>query len=118
MPEIRVGVKAYAVFWSVPQTTLPDESVWRLPEQEMRVAILSPPPTSERPLTVEVAVVALSEVVWMPPANVEVAVEVEVIEPVVSLPIEEEARKESVARKSEANSEVVVALVVVEFAKV
>ncbi len=65
------------------------------PEQVEALSVekVRPPPVRTRPLIVEEAVVALSEVVWMPPAKVEVAVEVEVMEPVVSLPMEVEERK-------------------------
>ena len=45
-----------------------------------------------RPFRVEEAAVALILVVWIPPAKVEVAVVVEVMTPVVSLPMEVEAR--------------------------
>jgi len=49
---------------------------------------------------------------------VEVAVEVEVMEPVVSWPIDEEAKKELTKRPMVANSEVEVALVERRFGKV
>jgi hypothetical protein len=52
----------------------------------MSVAILRPPPVRARPFTVEVAVVALRDVVCIPPANVVVAVEVEVSVPTVKFP--------------------------------
>ena len=60
---------------------------------------------------VELAEVALIAVVWIPPANVEVAVEVEVSTPVVSLPMLEEERNESTSRAMVAKKVVVVALV-------
>ena len=53
-----------------------------------------------------------------PPAKVEVAVEVEVIDPTVSLPIEEEAKKESTILPRVEKREVVVAFVMVARTKV
>jgi hypothetical protein len=92
-PQASVGtnqVPTVSVSTSVPQTTFPFPSVSRSPEQEMSVAILRPPPVRARPFTVEVAVVALRDVVCIPPANVVVAVEVEVRDPTVSRPMVEE----------------------------
>ena len=66
----------------------------------------------------EEAVVALSAVVWIPPAKVEVAVDVAVIDPVVSLPILEEEKKESTRRAMFAKKEVVVAFVAKRFVNV
>ena len=93
---------------SAAQMTLPLASVVSLPplacpEQSdaPRVPMESPPPVIERP-----------------PARVEVAVEVLVIDPVVSLPIEEDARKESTKRPRVEKSEVVVAFVMVARTKV
>src|SRR3989344_6204922 len=60
---------------------LPALSVSRSPVQETRVWSCTPPPLITRPLRVEEAVVVLIRVVLIPPANVEVAVEVEVREP-------------------------------------
>ena len=77
-PQASVGVNQFpTVSTSVPQTTLPAESVSRSPEQEMRVATLRPPPVRTRPFTVEEALVTLRRAVSIPPANVEVAVDVE-----------------------------------------
>ena len=45
-----------------------------------------PPPVSTSPFTVDEALVALSAVVCTPPANVEVAVEVETMRPNCPLP--------------------------------
>jgi hypothetical protein len=54
--------------------------------QEVIVAMVNPPVGSTNPAMVEEAAVALIAVVWIPPANVEVAVEVEVKVPTVSRP--------------------------------
>ena len=53
-----------------------------------------------------------------PPAKVEVAVEVEVIEPVVSIPVVSDEKMEETLRKMFAKSEVVVALVAERLTKV
>lgn len=68
--------------------TLPEASVFK--SDERSVWILRPPPVSTRPLTVEEAAVALMALVWIPPAKVEVAVEVEVSVPTVRLPMVED----------------------------
>jgi hypothetical protein len=62
-----------------------------------------------RPFTVEEAVVALMRVVCTPPAKVEVADDVEVMTPVVRVPMEEEATNSFTALNMVANSEVEVA---------
>ena len=58
---------------------------------QFRVEMARPPPLTTRPFMVELAVVALILVVEIPPWKVEVAVEVEVMTPVIRLPIEVEA---------------------------
>lgn len=63
----------------------------------MIVCNFNPPPLIAKPLMVEVEFVALIAVVCIPPANVEVAVEVLVMTPVVSCPIEDDERKELIA---------------------
>ena len=73
-----------------------------------------PPPVITRPLIVEEADVALIAVVWRPPANVEVAVVVEMMEPVVRLPMELEEVMLLILRKMLAKNDVEVALVLVE----
>ena len=80
-----MGVKEYCpVFWSVPQMRLPAASVSRAWLQLRTVWSWRPPPVRTRPFTVDDAEVALRRVVERPPANVEVAVEVEVRVPTVS----------------------------------
>ena len=68
--------------------TLPFASVVSLPplvwpehSDEARVEKVRPPPVRTSPLIVEEAEVALSAVVWIPPAKVEVAVVVETMRP-------------------------------------
>lgn len=101
---------------SAAQMTLPDASVVNLPpfawpeqSDEASVENVSPPPVNTNPLMVEEADVALIAVVWIPPAKVEVAVEVEVRVPTVNLPMEDEARNESTKRAIEVKKEVEVA---------
>ena len=72
-----------------------------------------PPPVRTRPFIVEDAVVVLRRVVLIPPANVEVAVEVEVTLPTVSCPTDDEEKKESMNRPMFAKKEVEVAFVAV-----
>jgi len=84
----------------------PVKSLMVSPPIVMAPAETTNPPEVERPA------------VARPPAKVEVAVEVEVMEPVVSWPIDEEAKKELTKRPMVANSEVEVALVVVAFVAV
>ena len=91
--------------------TLPLASVFT--SEERRVWICTPPPLITSPLIVEEALVALIEVVWIPPANVLVAVEVEVMFPTVSFPILDEEKKESTKRPMFAKKEVEVAAVMV-----
>jgi hypothetical protein len=67
---------------------------------------------------VDEALVVFMAVVCIPPANVEVAVEVEVITPVVKRPIEDEAKNESTILPMFAKKDVVVAFVVVELSAI
>src|SRR3989344_3996592 len=97
---------------------LPALSVSRSPVQETRVWSCTPPPLITRPLRVEEAVVVLIRVVLIPPANVEVAVEVEVIEPVVNAPVVRSEKMPEVDLKIEAKRLVVVAFVPVALVNV
>jgi hypothetical protein len=110
---------------SAAQITLPLASVVNLPplvwpeqSDEASVENVRPPPESTRPLIVEEAEVALIAVVWIPPAKVEVAVEVEVMTPVVKFPTELEEKKELTKRPMVAKKEVLVALVAEALANV
>ena len=82
---------------SAVQMTFPFEPVVSFPppsrpEQTELFSVekVKPPPVSTSPLIVEEADVALIAVVWSPPANVEVAEEVAVITPAVSVPMLED----------------------------
>lgn len=77
--------------------TFPNVSVLR--SELVSVPICKPPLERTRPAMVEEALVAEMRVVEMPPAKVEVAVEVEVSVPTVRFPAEVEARYELLAYK-------------------
>jgi len=85
---------------SEPHCTFPFASVssTEAPLQLRSVEMVTPCESTRRPASVEVAEVSKARVA-IPPANVEVAVEVAVMTPVVREPIEVEERVESTARK-------------------
>lgn len=87
----------------------PDESL-----NPLFAVDVAPDEIKSEPVVIERPAVEESPAVEIPPAKVEVAVEVEMIVPVVNRPTELEEKNESTTRPIEAKKEVVVAFVVVE----
>jgi hypothetical protein len=83
---------------------------------EVAVVVATITPNCPRPMSAVDAWRVVFEAI--PPAKVEVAVEVEVIEPVVKTPVVRLEKMPEMERKMFAKSEVEVALVVLELAKV